>query len=127
MSLRERDQAKPTHVNSYLIAITIIGVVGLALMLGGAIALKNGADFREDVVGIFMLMVFMVIGAVELSLCRQLSRLNRAAEKREAAPPVLQSANPNEILGPSQRALGEAVPSVTENTTRTLQYSRNEP
>ena len=96
-------------------------------MLGGAIALKNGADFHEDIIGIFMLMSFMILGIVELSLCRQLSRLNRAAEKREFAPPLLQPGMPNEIGGQQPRALGEQVPSITENTTRTLQYSRDEP
>jgi hypothetical protein len=126
-NLKERSETKPTHVHSYLTAITIIGIVGLSLMLGGAIALKNGADFHEDIIGIFMLMSFVILGIIELSLCRQLSRLNRAAEKREFAPSLLQAAMPNEIGGQQPRALGEPIPSVTENTTRTLQYSRDEP
>lgn len=96
-------------------------------MLGGAIALKNGAQFHEELIGIFMFMTFVIVGVVEFSLCRQLSRLNRAAEKREAAPSLLQAGMPNEIRGQQPRALGEPVPSVTENTTRTLQYSRDEP
>jgi len=127
-SLKERtSDTKPVPVGSYLTAITIIGILGLSLMLGGAIALKNGAQFDEDLIGIFMLMTFTIVGVVEFSLLRQLSRLNRAAEKREAAPPLLQAGMPNEIRGQQPRALGEPVPSVTENTTRTLQYSRDEP
>lgn len=127
MSLKERSSdAKPVPVGSYLAAITIIGIVGLSLMLGGAIALKIGGDFHEELIGIFMFMTFAIVGVVELSLCRQLSRLNRAAEKKEASS-LLQAGMPNEIRGLQPRALGEPVPSVTENTTRTLQYSRDEP
>jgi len=127
MNLKERgSDTKPAPVGSYLTAITIIGIAGLSLMLGGAIALKNGAQFHEELIGIFMFMTFVIVGVVELSLCRQLSRLNRAAEKKEAAPSLLQAGMPNEIRGQQPRALGEPVPSVTENTTRTLQYSRDE-
>src|SRR6185369_991386 len=128
MSLKERtSDAKPVPVNSYLTAITIVGIVGLSLMLGGAIALKQGAEFHEDIIGIFMLMTFAIVGIVEFSLCRQLSRLNRAAEKKEAPTHLIPSGMPNEIRGQQPRALGEPVPSVTENTTRTPEYSRNEP
>lgn len=126
MNLRERSDQKPVPVNSYLSAITIIGICGLSLILGGAIALKNGAQFHDDLIGIFMLMTFLLVGIVEISLCRQLSRLNRAAEKREAVNPMLQ-AGLNELRGQQPRALGEPVQSVTENTTRTLEYSRNDP
>jgi hypothetical protein len=127
MNLKERSEAKPVPVGSYLTAITIIGIVGLSLMLGGAIALKNAGDFHEELIGIFMFMTFALVGVVELSLCRQLSRLNRKAEKREATPSQIQGGMPIEIRGQQPRGLGEAVPSVTENTTRTLKYSRDEP
>ncbi len=127
MNLKERSDTKPVPVDSYLKAITIVAIVGLSLMLGGAIALKNGGDFHEELIGIFMFMTFVIVGIVELSLCRQLSRLHRAAEKKETAPQLLQPGMPNEIRGQQPRSLGEPVPSVTENTTRTLQYSRDEP
>ena len=127
MNLRERSEAKPTPVNSYLTAITILGIGGLSLMLGGALALKNGGNFNEEMIGVFMVMTFLIVTIVELSLCRQLSRLNRAAEKRETSVQMMPPGIPNEIRGQQARALGEPVSSVTENTTRTLQYSRNEP
>ena len=128
MNLKERSsEVKPVPVGAYLAAVTIIGIVGLSLLLGGAIALKEGAQFNDDLIGIFMLMTFTILGVIEFSLLRQLSRLNRTAEKRETAPSLLQAGMPNEIRGQQPRALGEPVPSVTENTTRTLQYSRDEP
>lgn len=126
MSLKEPSDSKSRPTEPYIIAISVIAVSGIFLMLGGAIALKNGAEFREDMIGIFMLMTFLVISFVEFSLCRQLSRINRAAEKKQLAPPQ-QMGMPAEIRSPQPRALGEPVQSVTENTTRTLEYSRSEP
>lgn len=127
MSLKERDEAKQSPIAAYLSAITVIGIAGLGLMLGGAIALKNGAEFREDLIGFFMLMTFSIVGVVEILLCRQLSRFIRTAEKRESLPHPPQPAMPSGFSTARPRALAEPLPSVTENTTRTLEYSRHEP
>ncbi len=126
MSLKERTQSKPDSISAYLTAITIVGVAGLGLMLGGAIALRNGAQFHEDIVGFFMLMTFTIVGIVEIFLCRQLSRLTRNSEKGQIAAPQA-AAMPAEFRAPQPHTLPEPIPSVTENTTRTLEYSRNEP
>jgi hypothetical protein len=127
MSLKERDEAKQSPINAYLSAITVIGIAGLGLMLGGAIALKNGAQFRENLIGIFMLMTFSIVGVVEILLCRQLSRFVGTAEKRGSLPEPPQSAMPSGFSNARPRTLAEPLPSVTENTTRTLEYSRHEP
>jgi hypothetical protein len=124
MSLKEPSNPKSDPIAAYLTAISIVGIAGLALMLGGAIALRNGAQFHEDIVGIFMLMTFLIVAMVEVFLCRQLSRITRTAEKRQS----LESPVPaSELRAPQPSRLAEPVPSVTENTTRTLEYSRNEP
>ena len=127
MSLKQSSDSKTTPADSYLTAITIIGIGGLALVLGGAIALRNGAQFNNDIVGVFMLMAFAIIGIVEISLCRQLSRLNSNSEKRLSLETPVQRELPPEFRTSQTRVLPEPVPSVTENTTRTLEYSRNEP
>ena len=128
MNLKERSDSKADPISAYLIsAITVVALGGLGLMLGGAIALKNGAQFHEDIIGFFMLMTFLIIGIVEVFLCRQLSRLNRASEKKQSLASSLQAGMPIGVPGPQARALPEPVPSVTENTTRTLEYSHNEP
>jgi hypothetical protein len=124
--LKERDDPKAEPVSGYLTAITSIGLGGLGIMLGGAIAMKNGAQFPEELIGIFMLMTFAIICVIEIFLCRQLSRLmsdKRNVNNVARAP----AAMPQELRGPQPRALPDPVPSVTENTTRTLDYSRNEP
>jgi hypothetical protein len=127
MSLKERDETKPSPISAYLSAITVIGIAGLGLMLGGAIALKNGAQFREDLIGFFMLMTFLIVGVVEILLCRQLSRFVGTAEKRESLREPPQSTMPSAFSTAQPRTLAEPISSVTENTTRTLDYSRNEP
>ena len=132
-NLKERGDPKTGTVAAYLTTITMVGLGGLGLMLGGAIALKNGAQFHEELIGIFMFMVFMIIGIVELFLCRQLSKViqsqTAAAQTAEMAMDFREPdrREPAELRGPQARALTEPVPSVTENTTRTLNYSRNEP
>ncbi len=131
-NLKERENPKTGVISAYLNAITAIGIVGLGLMLGGAIALKHGGQFHEELIGIFMFMTFLIVGVVEILLCRQLSRLIGSKEKWPSTAPQ-QPALSNELRGPTElrgsqpRALPDPIPSVTENTTRTLDYSRDEP
>jgi hypothetical protein len=126
MNLKDRSEPKVSSVAAYLTAITLIGLGGLGLMLGGAMALRIGGQFREDLVGIYMLMTFCIVAIVEISLCRQLSRLSRSSEKTQLLAPPLPTSTP-ELHTAQPRTLAEPVPSVTENTTRTLEYSRHEP
>ena len=128
VSLKERDDPKSGAIIGYLTsAITVLGIGGLGLMLGGAIALKNGAQFPDDVIGIFMLMTFAIVCLVEIFLCRQLSKVISGNKERARFTSQSQPVTTAELRGPQARTLPEPMPSVTENTTRTLEYSRNEP
>jgi hypothetical protein len=123
-SLKERDNSKNTGaISAFLTAITLLGIVGLGIILGGVLALKNEAHLGDDLIGLFMLMVFSIVGITEFLLIRQLSRLTGSAEKRRA---ISERPVPNELRPPNLTALPEPMPSVTENTTRTLEYSRRE-
>lgn len=124
VNLKEREDPKKDTVNAYLTTIFVLGLAGLGLMLGGSIALKNGAQFHEGLIGIFMLMTFLIIGIVEIYLCRQLSRIIGDKAKTESLGQ--QSATTAELPAAHLRGLGAPVASVTENTTRTLEYSSNE-
>lgn len=126
VSLRESVSDPTAPVNSYLTAIALIGVAGLGFMLGGAIALRNGADFGEEMVGVYLLMTFIIIGVIELVLLRQLSRLSTSTERKHLAPEIPQPAM-TEFRDSQLRAVAEPVPRVTESTTRTLEFSRREP
>jgi hypothetical protein len=125
MSLKVRQEQKPTvAITAFLIAITLIGTIGLGIMLGGTFTLTNEAHLKEELVGFFMFFTFLIVLITEILLVRQLSRLTATNVKAIEAPQV---AMPGELRPPQPRTLPEPIPSVTENTTRTLEYSRNEP
>lgn len=126
MSLKERSDAKITSVAAFLTAITLIGLAGLGFMLGGTLALAESQRANPEMAGFFMLFTFLIVAITEILLLRQLSRLTTPVEKKAIDSP--KSLDMAAGINPAQpRALVEPAPSVTENTTRTLEYSRHEP
>ena len=124
-SLKEGSKLKGNAIPAFLTAITLIAIVGLGIMLGGALTLRRDADMAQEIVGFFMLFTFIIVVVTEVLLVRQLSRLTGNAETTMPTPA------PSFVPAPEARALpargpGEPIPSVTENTTRTLEYSRNQ-
>jgi hypothetical protein len=92
--------------------------------LGGAMALKKGAQLDPDLIGVFMLFTFLIVSTIEVMLLRQLSKLiGSRDEKRVITPPLHQM---HELRPANAASLAEPLTSVTENTTRTLEYSRHE-
>lgn len=127
MSLKERAGSKTGPIAAFLTAITIIGVVGLGIMLGGTLALTTEAHLKEELVGFFMLFTFLIVAITEVLLVRQLSRFIAATGQAKAIEAPQQLSLPGELrASQTPRTLVGAMPSVTENTTRTLQYSANE-
>lgn len=124
-SLKQRSESRTAPIAAFLTAITLIGVCGLGIMLGGAFALKSEAKLDEALVGFFMLFTFMIVLITEILLVRQLSKLTGAVERNTLEAPV-QFVTPVQMQGVQPRSLVEPVTSVTENTTRTLQYLHNE-
>jgi hypothetical protein len=110
-----------------IFAIVMVALFGLGVMFAGAIALKKGGDMPNDIVGIFMLFSFLIVGVTEIMLLRQLSRVQGTSHRIqniENAPPLFQpaqSAPMRELY--AVRDTAEPIPSVTENTTRTLEHS----
>jgi hypothetical protein len=126
MSLKERGERRPSGaIIAFLIAISVIGIAGLGIMLGGAFSLTSEAHLKDELVGFFMLFTFLIVAVVEILLVRQLSRLIAAPQAKAIDQPQY-SAMPGEFRLPEPRTLAEPLASVTENTTRTLEYSRNE-
>jgi hypothetical protein len=108
-----------------VIAMTLIGLGGLALMLGGALILKTEANLGPKLVGLFMLFCFLVVMATEYSLFRNLSTLVSASSGKERQLPQAQSI-PTDLRLPQATPFGEPVSSVTDGTTRTLEYARRQ-
>lgn len=124
VSLRERSETKTGAISAFLTAITLIAVIGLGIMLGGAMALRKEADLSQELIGFFMLFTFLIVGITEVMLVRNLSKLFRSNERTQYLPSP--QPMPHDLRLPQATPLGEPVSSVTENTTRTLEYARRE-
>jgi len=123
-SLKERAETNTGAIGAFLTAITLIGVGGLALMFAGALVLRRGANLSQPMIGFFMLFTFLIVGMVETMLVRNLSKLMGDKEKKSyfPAPQTLS----HDLRLPQGTPFGEPVSSVTENTTRTLEYARRD-
>jgi hypothetical protein len=91
-------------------------------MLGGALVLRKEAGLNQELIGFFMLFTFLIISVTEFMLVRNLSKLTGTTK----SPKYLPQPMPHDLRLPQATPLGEPVPSVTENTTRTLEYARRE-
>lgn len=122
ISLRDRVEPKNTAaITAFLSAITVLGVLGLMIMVLGALALRTKGGLAQDLVALFMLFTFLIVGVTELMLVKQLSRLTGSSSTR--ALPGMESWT--QELKPAQpMSLAEPGSSVTDNTTRTLEFSR---
>lgn len=123
-SLRERSEVKTGAISAFLTAITLIGICGLGIMFAGSLILRRGALLSQEMIGFFMLFTFLIVGMTEIMLIRNLSKLTGTSEpkKNQLPTPPLQ----HDLRLPPAMPLGEPVGSVTENTTRTLEYARRE-
>ena len=110
-------------ISAFLTAIVILGVVGLGILLGWSLVLRKEANLPFELIGCFMLFTFLIVGVIEFMLVRQLARVTGAVDDRRMLPP----AQPLHELRPASVSnLAEPIGSVTENTTRTLEYARRE-
>jgi len=125
-NLKERTEVSTGTISAFLTAITLIGIAGLALMFGGALVLRRGANLSQELIGFFMLFTFMIVGMTEILLVRNLSKLTSAHEKEKRTYFPAPTTIPPDLRLTQGTPLGEPVPSVTENTTRTLEYIRRE-
>jgi hypothetical protein len=113
----------------------VLGAISaMGLLLGGPIALKQEGQFGEELIVLFMFLTFFIGSVTEILLYRQLSRLTAQPKITFTQAAPLPPAPAAEYYAPQpqprslneHRTLAEPIPSVTENTTRTLGYSRSE-
>jgi len=126
-SLKEPEQHSGGAVSKLLTAVVLVAIFGLGIMFAGPIALKKGGDIDGDPLVLFIALTFFLLTMIEIFLLRHLSH-ELGIRKDGAAPQQTafqQSArSPRELQATPLRNLAEPIPSVTENTTRTLEYSR---
>jgi hypothetical protein len=124
-SLRERNESKSTGaITAFLTAITLIGLSGLGIMLGGSLVLRRGAGLPVELVGFFIFCTFVIVVLTEIMLVRNLSKLMGSSERTHYLPTAPQQ--PLELRPPTTTSFGEPIGSVTDNTTRTLEYARRD-
>ncbi len=130
-SLKVRDENDSSVIKMLISAVVMVAIFGLGVMFFGAIALRKAGELNFDLVGIFMFFTFLTIATIEIFLMRQLSR--ELSERRRGKAgiehhPLFQPSTipPNEVRSTPLRVLPEPIPSVTENTTRTLETSFRE-
>ena len=130
-----KERVESSHagiITALITGIVMVGLGGLGIMLAGALNLKTYGQLGNDVVAIFMFLTFLIVITVEMFLLRQLSRVLGEASRRnqqlDQPQPLFQpaSASTNELRAAPVRTLPEPIPSVTENTTRTLEHSLRE-
>jgi hypothetical protein len=124
-SLKERGQLKQVGaIGAIVTAMVVVAIAAMGLLLGGPIALKREGGFGEELIVLFMFLTFFICAFSEIFLYRQLGRITTAKPEFMAmsAPAVMQT----EFRAPQPLSLAEPAASVTENTTRTLEYSREE-
>jgi len=123
-NLKERTEVSTGAISAFLTAITLIGLGGLGVMLAGALVLRRGALLSQELIGVFMLFTFCIVCLTEIILFRNLSKLTSGKEKEKKN--YLPAPMPQDLRLTQGTPLGEPVSSVTENTTRTLEYIRRE-
>ena len=129
MSLKERSAEFKSSVPvvALVLAMVLVAVASMGLLLGGPIALKQEGQFGEELIVLFMFLTFLITAFTEIFLYRQLGRLTAQPKLPVAQPVALPAPTPADYYAPQPRSLAEPLPSVTENTTRTLEYQRSEP
>ncbi|HSB28438.1 MAG TPA: zinc ribbon domain-containing protein [Pyrinomonadaceae bacterium] len=124
LDLREKTEIKNTGtITAFLIAITLIGIGGLGVMFAGSVVLRKGAQFPFDLIGFFMLFSFLIIATTEIMLVRNLSKLTGSSARKHQLPATQ---TPPLELRPASTNFAEPIGSVTDNTTRTLEYARRD-
>jgi len=110
---------------SLVSGMIIVFVFGLGAIMGLMAVMKRVLDLNVGQILAFMLLSFLIMLLIEGVFIRLLLRRNRSAEER--GDTALSKGQATKELNAAQaRALPEAMPSVTEHTTRTLEPIYNE-
>jgi hypothetical protein len=124
-SLKERSESRQTGAISALVAaMVLVAIAAMGLLVGGPLTLKKEGQFGEEVIVLFMVLTFLICAFAEIFLYRQLGRITNREREPMALP--AHTVMPTEFRAPQPLSLAEPAASVTENTTRTLEYTREE-
>jgi uncharacterized paraquat-inducible protein A len=111
--------------NLLLGAVVAIPVLGVGLIIALMAAMKNGLNFRDEMIGIVVLMSFLLLLVAETGcLLMLITRTRKPKAKASKDPAAFENRAVKAIEDSVIRELNpssfQGIPSVTEHTTRTL-------
>jgi hypothetical protein len=116
--------------NALVGALLTIPIVGIGLILGLLVVMKRELGFADDAVMVVVFLSFLLLTAAEGGfIWLMLSRTRRKKKKvmsDVAGQPQLNEASTKTLSEGQPLGFGEAAPSVTEHTTRTLDPVRRD-
>ena len=111
---------KPAPIPEFLVwAIVAVSVGGLAILVG-LIAVMKESGFSHGLIALFSLLSFLLLLGAE-SVFIWLILRSKSAAKELSVLPQPQELTTRDLAGRQVHALPEPAPSVTEQTTRTLE------
>lgn len=122
-SVGKSTEVNPQFLLSAMIGLFIFGLVAITVLMG---VMKTVLGLPVERVLAFALLPFMVMLLLEGLCLRLLMRRNRPAEEKGDRA-ILNERTTRELDAASEQFLAEAVPSVTDHTTRTLEPVYREP
>jgi hypothetical protein len=113
-------EASEKRLDEYLDGLFWITVFGLGLILGGLVLMKKALHLSDG-----LIIAYLVLSALAFSInfalnLREILRLMRSSKEAKGIG-LLERLDTNELNPENDRIALEAVPSVTENTTRNLE------
>lgn len=118
----ESPDIRPASLIFAMMATFIFGLVAITMLMG---VMRAGLGLPADEILVFALLPFLMLIGLEGVFIRLLFRRKRGPEVR--GDTLLRKGQRTKELDAAQaRGLPEPLPSVTENTTRTLEHVYNE-
>ena len=112
-------------LESLVWAIVVVAVVGVGSNIGLMALLKETLHFNEGMIAGFSLFFFLPFLVAEIVFIWLLLRMQRSPRQRAAGLPGVLATN--DLADGPVRVLSQPSPSITENTTRTLEQARGAP
>ena len=120
------DKLSESSFNLLVAAVLAIPIAGLGVIIGLMSVMKDTLGFSNQLIGAFIAGAFLLLFTSEMTLIWLLVQRTRLVRKPEDNPRSKDSAQLPEVVikglnAAKTRELGEPIPSVVENTTRSLE------
>lgn len=105
-------------IMSAMVGLFVLGLFAITVLMG---VMKAVLNLDMGLIIAFTMLSFVIMLLIEGVLVRQLLHRRRSIEEGRATAALSKGQDTKELDAAQERALSEAMPSVTEHTTRTLE------